>query len=122
MKVLTGITLLLLAASLQTTAQEKRDTIHFKPTTDKKIKLRDELGLSKKQAKELKSSNKDFKEKAQQIKSDTTINRQERRQMMKSLLKERSAKVDSVLTPEQREKAKALRKERRAGKKDGTEQ
>ena len=85
MKVLTGITLLLLAASLQTTAQEKRDTIHFKSTTDKKIKLRGELGLSKKQAKELKSSNKDFKEKAQQIKSDTTINRQERRQMMKSL-------------------------------------
>jgi len=115
MKKLTGFVLIALLTGNALHAQEKRDTVHYRSTTEKKVKLKDELGLSKKQAKELKSSNKDFKEKAQQIKSDTTINRQEKRQMMKSLMKERNEKMDSVLTPEQREKAKELRKKRMKG-------
>ena len=117
MKIIYGLLSLLLLNVFASQAQEKRDTIGYHPTTKEKIKIKRELGLSKKQVKELKASNGDFKQQLQDIKTDSTLSQQEKRAALKDLQQQRQAKMDSVLTPEQREKVKALRKEKRDAKK-----
>lgn len=117
MKIIYGLLSLLLLTALGARAQEKRDTIGYQPTTKEKIKVKRELGLSRRQVKELKSSNAGFGQQLQDIKSDTTLSRQQQRAALKDLQQQRQAKMDSVLTPEQKEKVKALRKEKRDAKK-----
>ena len=113
MKIIYSLLSLLLLTVLTSQAQEKRDTIGYHPTTKEKIKIKRELGLSKKQVKELKASHSDFKQQLQNIKTDSTLSQQERREALKDLHQQRQQKMDSVLTPEQQEKIKALRKKKR---------
>jgi Spy/CpxP family protein refolding chaperone len=118
MKIIYSVLSLLLLTVFTCHAQEKkRDTIGYQPTTKEKIKIKRELGLSKKQVKELKASNSDFKQQLQDIKTDSTLSQQERREALKNLQQQRRQKMDSVLTPAQQEKIKALRKEKREQKK-----
>jgi periplasmic protein CpxP/Spy len=116
------LTFLLVALSLfaagSGAAQEKRDTIHHPSATQKKTKLKDELGLNKTQTKELKASQKDYKQKVQEVKSDTTLSKKDQKVKMKKLKQEKQQKTDAVLTPEQKEKAKQLRKEKKDKKKE----
>ncbi len=114
MKIIYCVLSILLLSVFTSQAQEKRDTISYHPSTREKIKIKKELGLSKKQVKELKASNGDFKQQLQDIKSDSTLSQRERREALKDLHQRRQAKMDSVLTPEQKEKIKALRKEKRS--------
>jgi Spy/CpxP family protein refolding chaperone len=117
MKIIYSLLALILFNVFSSNAQEKRDTIGYQPGTKEKIKIKRELGLSRKQVKELKTSNADFKQQLQEIKSDSTLSQQEKRKALKDLHQQRQAKMDSVLTPAQKEKVKALRKEKRDAKK-----
>jgi hypothetical protein len=100
-------------------AQEKRDTIRpvNKVTPNQRQVLRDELGLSKEQARKLKTINQDFKGKQQVLKSDSTLSRIQRREKNKALLKERSDAVDKILTPDQQKKFHELERKQMARRK-----
>jgi hypothetical protein len=121
MKLICLVTTFLLLATTGSYAQQ-RDTIHYKSNTQKKVKMKDALGLNKKQAKEIKVSNREYKQKTQQLKSDTTLSKKDQKLQMKKLKMEKQQKMDAVLTPEQKEKAKALRKEKHNHKKEEKKQ
>lgn len=120
MKLTFVITTLLLFAFVDTPAQQKRDTIHHAAATQKKVKLKDELKLDKKQTETLKASKSEYKQKAKQVESDSTLSKKEQKAQVKKLKKEQQAKLDAVLTPEQKEKEKQLRKEKKDKKKAGS--
>jgi len=92
-------------------AQQKRDTVH-PATANKKVKMKNELGLDKKQAAEIKASKKEYKEEKAKVEADTKLSATEKKAKMKELKKEKKARVDSTLTPEQKEKLKALKKKK----------
>ena len=112
MKLTFVITTLLLFTIIHASAQQKRDTIHHAAATQKKAKLKDELQLDKKQTDALKTSKNEYKQKAKEVKSDSTLSKKERKAQVKKLKKEQQEKFDAVLTPEQREKEKQLKKEK----------
>lgn len=123
MKLMYGMAMMALFIATGVAAQEKRDTVHYNGATAKeKVKLKKELGLTKKQAKTMKASNQEFKEETKTIKNDSTLSQQEKRQQLKKIHEAKQQKLDSLLTPEQKEKVKALRKEKVLKKKgDKTE-
>jgi protein CpxP len=89
-------------------AQQKRDTIH-PAAADKKVKMKKELGLTKKQAAEIKASKKEYKEEKAKLDADTLLSARDKKRQLKTLKKEKKEKTDSLLTPEQKEKLKALK-------------
>lgn len=104
--------LILLLPAVFSNAQQKRDTIHA-PATAKKMKVNDQLGLSPQQKADLKSGKKEYKAEKAKIDADSKLSAADKKAKMKELKKEKKAKADAVLTPEQKEKAKALKAERK---------
>jgi hypothetical protein len=92
-------------------AQEKRDTIRAKNTVEAKQKIADELGLDKKNAKELKEVNKEFAGKLKELRTDSSLTKMQKRTQMRSLMEQREAKLKTILTAEQLAKYKELQKE-----------
>jgi hypothetical protein len=92
--------------ALQVTATAQRDTIRTSMPRQEQSKhpLKDELNLSKEQGKKLKGINKEFKEKSDAVRSDSTLSQTARREKMGALLKERNENIKKILTPEQQEK------------------
>jgi len=107
----TYLLVILVCAMSTAQAQQKRDTVH-PATADKKVKMKNELGLDKKQAAEIKASKKEYKEEKAKVEADTKLSATEKKAKMKELKKEKKARVDSTLTPEQKEKLKALKKKK----------
>jgi len=113
---LTCLLAILLFALSTAQAQQKRDTVH-PATANKKVKMKNELGLDKKQAAEIKASKKEYKEEKAKVEADTKLSAAEKKTKMKELKKEKKDKVDATLTPEQKEKLKALKSEKKKEKK-----
>lgn len=68
-----------------------------------------ELGLSEDQEKQIKAINESYRPQLEAIRADQSLSRDQKREKAQALNKEREAKVDAVLTPEQRTKAQAMR-------------
>ena len=82
-----------------------------------------ELGLTADQQSQIKAINESYRPQMEALREDKSLSQEQRREKAQALNKERQAKVDAVLTPEQLQKAKAMRekardrmKERRGGK------
>lgn len=116
----TLVILTLLVCSLGSYAQEKRDTIRpaNKVTPNQRQVMRDELGLSKEQAKKLKTINQDFRSKMQTVKGDSTLTRVQRKEKSRELLKSRSEEVDKILTADQQKKFHELERQQMAKRKN----
>jgi Spy/CpxP family protein refolding chaperone len=117
---ITLIILTIVAFTLGSYAQEKRDTIRpaNKVTPNQRQMMRDELGLSKEQAKKLKTINQDFRSKMQSVKGDSTLTRGQRKEKSRELLKSRSEEVDKILTPDQQKKFHELERQQMAKRKN----
>lgn len=114
---LTYLLVFLLFAVTATQAQQKRDTLHH-ASTAKKAKMKDELGLNKKQEADVKASKKEYKTEKEKVKNDTKLTEAQKDEKIKALKADKKKKVDATLTPEQKEKAKALKAEKKKEKKD----
>jgi len=112
MNKLTWLIIILVSCSLTVMAQEKRDTIHRSSPPSAKAQMRDELGLSKEQAKKLKAVNQDFRSRRQTIENDTALTKSERREKSRGLAKDREAEINKILTPEQQKKFHDIRRQR----------
>lgn len=74
------------------------------------------LGLSDSQKAQLKGIREDAKKQRDAIKNDSSLSENQKKAKLKELRTATRGKVDSVLTPEQREKMKQLRKEHHHGR------
>ncbi|MBX3737110.1 MAG: hypothetical protein KF715_10495 [Candidatus Didemnitutus sp.] len=77
-----------------------------------------ELGLSEDQEKQIKAINESYRPQLEAIREDKSLSRDQKREKSQALNKEREAKVDAVLTPEQRTKAQAMREKMKERMKD----
>ena len=111
----------LLLAGARVNAQA-RDTVRPAPGTGKaegmKKKMVAELGLSKKQAAQLKEVNAEFGPKIKALRSDSTADKRQKRQQVMQLMQQREEKVKGILTPEQMDKYLELQKEQRKNRRD----
>jgi Spy/CpxP family protein refolding chaperone len=99
-------------------AQQKRDTIRDQGKQHaEKVKLKQELDLNKKQVGQIKEVRKNYKKNLSSIEADSTLSKEQQKQKRKQLILERQQKTDSLLTPEQRIKARELMKEKRKDRK-----
>ena len=116
MKKLLGIILLISLISSKTFSQEKeiqplhqRDpAIPMKGEYVKKIK---ELDLSKQQKKEIKKFKKADKATVAAIKNNPTLTEQQKKDQLAQQRNEKREKLQTILTPEQKEKLKQMKKE-----------
>ena len=113
-KLLTGIVMFCVLSVTVMAQDSTSKSGRSKPENRKEMKrkMQQELQLSPEQGKEMKGINKDFKSKAQAIKDDTNLTEEQRKTQLKSLNKERTEKVNTVLNPEQQKKMEAMKKER----------
>ncbi|HTL06712.1 MAG TPA: hypothetical protein VL307_00600 [Chitinophagaceae bacterium] len=104
----------LLVTSIHASAQQKRDTVHHAATGKKKMKMKEELHLTDKQAADLKASKKEYKAEKEKVQNDSKLTAAQKKEKMKALKAEKQKDLDATLTPEQREKAKQLKAEKKA--------
>lgn len=74
--------------------------------------MREELSLDSVQYATIKGINRKYSERARELRKDTVTRMEEKRESFKSLREERSEEIDNVLTPEQRTRWQALKKQR----------
>lgn len=74
---------------------------------------RPDLDLSQEQKAQVKQIREEAREKMQALRNDSSLSPEERQARMQALRKETHEKMDAVLTPEQREKLKQFREEKR---------
>ena len=74
----------------------------------KKVK---DLNLSKQQKKEIKKNKKSDKVKVAAIKNNAALTQQQKKNQLIQLHKEKHDKLESILTPEQKEKMKQMKKD-----------
>ena len=79
-------------------------------------KLADELGLTDAQKAQIKPMLKDAAQQAKAIKADTSLTPEAKKAKMKDLRKSTNQQMMAVLTPDQRQKLKAIRQQQRAAK------
>jgi len=78
-----------------------------------------ELGLTEDQKTQIKAIHEAARPQLEAIRADQSLTREQKREKAQAIQKDTQAKVDAVLTPEQRTKAQAMRekmKEHRGGK------
>lgn len=68
-----------------------------------------QLGLSEDQKTQIKAINESYRPQFDALRDDASLTKEQRREKFQALQKERVAKVDAVLTPEQRTKAQEMR-------------
>jgi hypothetical protein len=107
----------LLIAATNSFAQQKRDTVHPASSAAKKPKMKDQLGLSKKQDADVKASKKEYKTEKAKVKNDSKLTPAQKDEKIKALKTDKKKKIDATLTPAQKEKAKTLKKEKKKEKK-----
>jgi len=114
---------LLFIAALPSFAQQSRDTIRpaTQPAENPRRKMAEELGLSKKQLKEFKEVNVEFAPKIKALRSDSTLEKRQKRQQVMQLMQQREDKIKSILTPEQLVKYQQLQKEQMKSRRKGME-
>ena len=122
---------LLLAAATFTITFAQDSTTHAKRKTGTAVKpaakqntakqnTAKQLNLTKDQQAKIKASNKDFKEKSQKVKYDSSLTAIQKKAKIKELSKEKKKENDTVLTAEQKAKLKQIRKDRKAGSPQNT--
>ncbi len=87
---------------------------HVKKDLQEKKKMKEELGINKNQGQQIKQINQEYKAKTQAIKSDTTLNKELKKEKLKTIQKEKKDTMRAVLNPEQKEKLKKIQEERKA--------
>jgi Spy/CpxP family protein refolding chaperone len=96
-------------------AQEKRDTIHYTPVKKtERLKLKQDVGLSREQVKGLKSIQRSFKQQLEDLRGNTSLSQQEKLTRLRAINSQRTEKMASLLSPEQLQKLQSLRAARKA--------
>ncbi|HEY4147719.1 MAG TPA: hypothetical protein VGM41_02255 [Chitinophagaceae bacterium] len=109
-----------LIAALPAAAQQ-RDTIRpaSRPIENNRKQLMEELNLTKKQLQEFKALNGEYGPKLKALRSDSTLDKKQRRQQVMQLAQEREDKIKDILTPEQMTKYRELQKEQMQNRRNG---
>ncbi len=95
-------------------AQEQRDTIHYAPVKKTaRLKMKQDLGLSREQAKGLKSIQQSFKQQMADLRASQSLSHEEILSRLKAINSQRAEKMAALLSPEQLEKLQALKAARR---------
>lgn len=110
MKKIIVLALAVIGVQLAASAQEKRDTIRSHHKSVARVKMKEELNLSKEQSEKMKAINADTRTKMQALRDDKSISDADRKAKAGAIMKERKEKTDAILTPEQREKMKEMGK------------
>ena len=76
--------------------------------------LKKELALTPEQETKLKTVHADFKQKATAVKNNSTLTEAQRKEQLQALHLERKTQMQALLTQEQKDRARALRKEHRS--------
>lgn len=108
---------IILCLFICTQAQQKRDSTSNTGKYSRKVKQKQELGLSKKQVAQIKEVRQNSKNRLHTIEADSTLSKEQQKQKRHQLLIERQQKIDSLLTPEQRTRTRELMKEKRKDRK-----
>ncbi len=94
------------------------------PKGDREGMMKEKLGLSDDQAEKIKQIHEDSREEMKKLKDDESLSREDKMAARKELHESTKAKVDAVLTTEQRKQAdemrkkgEQMRKEKREGEK-----
>jgi Spy/CpxP family protein refolding chaperone len=82
--------------------------------------LQDQLGLSADQLQKLQVHREAQKAKIGVIRDDSTLNKEQKREKMRSIMQSGRSEIESILTPAQLEKMKQLRMDRKAKKQNKT--
>ena len=116
MKKLLGLILLLSLITSKIFSQEKEiQPMHQRdsavPMNVLQVKKVKDLDLSKQQKKEIKKNKKSDKVKVAAIKNNAALTQQQKKNQLIQLHKEKHDKLESILTPEQKEKMKQMKKD-----------
>lgn len=109
--------LILMSCGLAASAQEKRDTIRplhkleQRDKTAERVKMKEELGLSKEQTQKMKEIHEDSRSKVAAIRKDEALSKEDRKAKSLEIMKERNEKVKAILTPDQQTKYRQMGKE-----------
>ncbi|MEO5991656.1 MAG: hypothetical protein ABIP68_08475 [Ferruginibacter sp.] len=123
MKKLLALSLILGSLTLGANAQSKKDSKVLKSETvevqspssrdnakfkgkKKGDKMKNEMGLTSDQQKQMKESREYFKAKKEAIKNNTSLSETAKKDQLEALRAERKAKMATILTPEQQKKMK----------------
>ncbi|RYY99765.1 MAG: hypothetical protein EOO11_03830 [Chitinophagaceae bacterium] len=82
-------------------------------------KMQQELNLSAEQQQRMKTVNTEFRTKMEALRNDQSLSQEQRRSKHQELAQAHREQLKAILTPEQQEKAKSLRKGSRKGRKGG---
>ena len=114
---LAAATFALVAVSVAPTlAQTAPGAAHAGKGGGRLKKMAQDLGLTDAQKAQMKPILKASREQAKAIKANTALTPETRKSQMKSLRRNTNQQIMAILTPEQREKVKAMRAERREDK------
>lgn len=101
--------------AFSTMAQKTESKSTPKESVEAKSKLNDkkleQLNLSAEQKEKMKAINAVFKKNMDALKSNTTISDNDKKLKRAEMIKDHKSQIKSILTPEQQEKAKEIRKE-----------
>lgn len=103
--------LILVGFQLAASAQDKRDTIRPHHKNADKVKIKEELGLSKEQGDKLKTINEESRNKMMTLRKDSSLSKEDRKAKAKELMKERNDQINAILTPDQQTKYRQMSKE-----------
>ena len=85
-------------------------------------RMSEELGLTDGQKEQLRQNGKEQAEARRAIRGDESLTAEQKREKLRQLNQERQAKMKEVLTPEQQEKFRGLRQQRRSSRQAGSRQ
>lgn len=117
MKRLLVLALAVIGIQFAASAQEKRDTIRSHYKGDARAKMKDELNLSKEQSEKMKAIHADSKARMQALRDDKTLTEANRKVKAAEIMKDRKAKTEAILNPEQKEKMKQWGEKRKEHRK-----
>jgi Spy/CpxP family protein refolding chaperone len=118
-----------LLAQIRRTIAPKTDSLTAAPVMDNEGGIRKDnlkaLNLDKQQKSKLKDLMQAAKQEKEAIENDGKLTEEQRKQKLQELRKRRMAQMDTILTPEQKQKMAKMRrdaiKEKRAGKNEASE-
>jgi Spy/CpxP family protein refolding chaperone len=115
MKKIFSAIIVVLVTALGARAQDSSNVYHGhkKRENDQLIK---QLNLSTEQMEKLKSAQADYKKRLAELKQNDSMTTEQRKSQKASIMKEQHETLQQILTPEQKEKYKSLRKEEAANR------
>jgi len=120
MKKIVGSIILAVVTFFGVSAQDSTNVYrgHKKHDNDQVIK---QLNLSAEQQEKLKSAQADYKKRLAELKQNDSMTTDQKKNQKASIMKEQHETLQQILTPEQKEKYKSLRKEEAANRTKETE-